>query len=124
MTPQLSATANGDHVALEISDASGKSASLQLDRRQAFLVIESIVQAIQALPTDPTIPIHLQRAVLKSKHPSFQVGIAADGDVILAIKPDPFPSLEFEFEAQGLSKLIADLRAAANVPSHQSGKPN
>ena len=111
MTPQLSATANGDHVALEISDASGKSASLQLDRRQAFLVIESIVQAIQALPADPTIPIHLQRAVLKSKHPSFQVGIAADGDVILAIKPDPFPPLEFEFETQGLDKLIADLAA-------------
>lgn len=107
MTSQVSVTPRVGHVALEISDANGASASAELDRHQAFALIASIAQAINALPIDPTIPLHLQQAVLKSKHPSFQVGIAANGDVVLAIKPDPFPSLEFEFEAQGLSKLIA-----------------
>jgi hypothetical protein len=124
MTSQASVTPRGSHVALEISGANGASASLELDRHQAFALIVSIAQVISALPTDPITPLHLQRPVLRSKHPSFQVGIAADGDVVLAIKPDPFPSMEFEFEAQGLSKLIADLRAAAIVPAHPSGDAN
>ena len=123
MTIQVSTTQSG-HVALEILDASGVPVSLELNRYEALAVIGSIAQAINALPTDPTIPLHLQRAALKAKHPSFQVGIAPDGDVVPAIKPDPFPSMEFEFEPQGLSKLIADLRKAANVPGHPSNRAN
>jgi hypothetical protein len=32
--------------------------------------------------------------------------------------------LEFEFEAQSLSKLISDLRAAATIPTHKSDRAN
>jgi hypothetical protein len=38
------------------------------------------------------------------------------GGVVLAIRPDPLPPLEFEFNAESLTKLIADLRKAAAIP--------
>ncbi|MGB7102149.1 MAG: hypothetical protein WBD95_25730 [Xanthobacteraceae bacterium] len=66
------------------------------------------------------MPLHKQSPVLIAKHPSFQVGIARDGNVVLAIKPAPFPSMEFEFDAKAVGKLIADLRKAAKIPAQGS----
>jgi hypothetical protein len=121
MTTQPSVHLRGENVVLELPGANGAPVSLELNRHQALAMIGAILQAINALPTDQTTPLHLQKAFLKAKHPSFQVGIAPDGDVVLAIMPAPFPSIEFLFDAQGLDKLIADLRKAANVPSQPHG---
>jgi hypothetical protein len=125
MTTQPSVRLRGQNVALELSDASGATVSTEMDRHQALAMMMAIAQAVNALPTDQTTALHLQKAFLRAKHPSFQVGIAPDGDVVLAIMPAPFPSIEFLFDAEGLDKLIADLRRAANVPSQQRGsKPS
>ncbi|WMT79589.1 hypothetical protein [Bradyrhizobium sp. Ash2021] len=125
MTLRISATPHQDHIVLEIADANGESgASIGLSRDDALALIGSIANAVNALPHDSSIPIHQQRAFLRAKHPSFQVGLASDGGTILAIQPSPFPPIEFEFDADSLSKLIADLRKAANVPSHPQGKPS
>jgi hypothetical protein len=120
---QVSVTPREGRIVVEISDAKGAS-SFELDRHHAFALMVSIAQAVNALPHNPTEPLSSQKAVLKAKHPSFQVGIAQDGDVVLAIQPVPFPSIEFEFDAEMLGKLIADLRKAANLPRQEAGKPN
>jgi hypothetical protein len=117
-------TSPPDRVLLELSDANGAAASVRLDRHEAFAMMAAIAQGVNGLPADPAAPLHLQHPVLKSKNPSFQVGIANDGDVVLAIMPAPFPSLEFEFDPQALTKLIADLRKAANVPTEPTGRAN
>jgi hypothetical protein len=106
-----------DRISLELSDAKGAPLSFGLDRHRALALMGSIVQAVNALPADPAAPLHLQRAFLKSQNPSFQVGVAGDGKVVLAIMPAPFPSLEFMFDAQTVTKLITDLRKAATVPT-------
>ena len=124
MTLRLTATPQNDHILLEIEGANGATVSVELSRHQAAALILSLGQAVKALPYDPTEPLHLQGAVLQAIDPSFQVGLAPSGNVLLALKPGPFPSLEFEFEAQHLSKLISDLRAAANVPALPHGKPS
>jgi hypothetical protein len=113
-----------NRIVLELLDANGAPVSLDLDRQQAFAVMGLIAQGVNALPADPAAPLHLQRAALKSTNPSFQVGIADGGNIVLAIMPTPFPSLEFEFDAPTVSKLIADLRKATNVPSHPTGRAN
>jgi hypothetical protein len=113
-----------DRILLEMSDANGRTVSLDLDRHQAFALMGSIAQGVNSLPGDPAAPLHLQQAVLKSLNPSFQVGIAGDGNVVLAIMPAPFPAIEFMFDPQALTKLIADLRKAASVPSHPGGHAN
>ncbi len=113
-----------DRISLELSDSKGSSVCLELNKDQAFAVMESIAQGINALPRDPKVPLHLQRAVLNSRGPAFQVGIGGDGHVVLAIKPEPLPPMLFEFDAEALSKLISDLRKAANVPNHQAGSKN
>ena len=38
---------------------------------------------------------------------------------MLTIRPDPFPPLGFEFDAQSVAKRINDLRIAANVPAQR-----
>jgi hypothetical protein len=125
VTLRISATPHQDHVVLEIADANDQAgASVGLSRHDALALIGAIAQAVNALPHDSSIPIHQQQAFLRAKHPSFQVGLASDGDTILAIQPSPFPPIEFEFDTDGLSKLIADLRRAANVPSHPQTKPS
>ena len=124
VTLLLKATPQNDHVLLEIEGANGATVAVELSRHQTAALILTLGQAVQALPPDPTEPLHLQGAVLHAIDPSFQVGLAPSGNVLLAIKPGPFPSLEFEFEAHLLSKLISDLRSAANVPVHPQGKPS
>ena len=125
MTLRISATPHQDHVVLEIADASGQSgASIGLSRDDALSLIGSIAHAVNALPHDSSISVHQQRAFLRAKHPSFQVGLTSDGSTILAIQPSPFPPIEFEFDADSLSKLIADLGKAAIVPSHRNDRAN
>jgi hypothetical protein len=117
MKARLSARCSGEKVALELLDASGEVIPLlELDRYEAFEALSSLAQAMSALPSDRTAPIHIQRPVLKSREPSFQVGVMPRGGVVLAIRPDPLPPLEFEFNAESLTKLIADLRKAAAIP--------
>jgi hypothetical protein len=117
-------TSPPDRVLLELSDANGATASVGLDRREAFALMAAIAQGVNVLPADPAAPLRLQRPIFKSSNPSFQVGIADEGNVVLAIMPAPFPSLEFQFDAQALTKLIADLRKAANVPSQPTARAN
>ena len=117
-------TSPPDRVLLELSDANGAAAFVRLDRREAFALMAAIAQGVNVLPADSAAPLRLQRPVLRSSNPSFQVGIADEGNVVLAIMPAPFPSFEFQFDAQALTKLIADLRKAANVPSQPTGRAN
>jgi hypothetical protein len=112
-----------DRISLEMSDINGSMVSFQLDAHEALGLMAAVTQAVNALPSAPTAPLHQQRAFLKSQNPSFQVGVKP-GAVVLAIKPTSFPSLEFEFDAEMLSKLISDLRTAANVPSQTSTRSN
>ncbi len=86
-------TSPPDRVLLELSDANGASASVRLDRHEAFALIAAIAKRVNGLPADPAAPLHLQHPVLKSINPSFQVGIADEGNVVLGIVPAPFPSL-------------------------------
>jgi hypothetical protein len=113
-----------DRVLLELSDANGEPVSVEMDRHQAFALMGMIAQGVNALPADPAAPLHRQQAVLKSTNPSFQVGIAGGGEIVLAIMPAPFPPMEFRFDAEALTKLIEDLRKAANVPSTPAGRAN
>jgi hypothetical protein len=77
VTLRISATPHQDHVVLEIADANGRSgASIGLSRDDALALIGSIVQAVNALPHDSSIPVHQQRAFLRAKHPSFQEPVA------------------------------------------------
>jgi hypothetical protein len=115
---------DGDHVAVDITHASGQCVSVGLSRHQALDLILQLFQTLHALPSDPLQPLNQQVAFLRSRHPSFQVGMGNDGDVRLALKQEPLPPMEFDFDAESLSKLIADLRKAANVPSHPQGKPS
>jgi hypothetical protein len=115
MKAQLSAKPNGKNVVLALQDTSGKAMAIELDRHDAFSAMMLIAQAMTALPPDPAAALHTQTPALRSKDPSFQVGIVPEGGVVLAIKPIPLPSLEFEFGNKQLDKLIADLRKAATV---------
>jgi hypothetical protein len=124
VTLRISATAQNGVVLIQIEDTNRPKVVVELDRHQAFAVAISICQAINALPSDLAVPLPLQKAVLRTKNPSFQVGIAPSGNALLALKPGPFPPLEFEFEAEDLTKLIADLRTAANVPQQHSSAAN
>ena len=124
MTTRVTATTQNNLVLLEIEGANGTTVSVEMSGHQAAALILSLGQAVKSLPSDPIVPLHLQAAVLKATDPSFQVGLAPSGNVLLAIKPEPFPVLEFEFEAQSLSKLISDLRAAATIPTHKSDRAN
>ena len=124
MTTRVTATTQNNLVLLEIEGANERTVSVELSAHQAAALILSLGQAVKSLPSDPIVPLHLQAAVLKATDPSFQVGLAPSGNVLLAIKPEPFPVLEFEFEAQSLSKLISDLRAAATIPTHKSDRAN
>lgn len=114
----------GDYIELTIRDDNGQSASVQIDHHGSFAVILSIVQALRALPFDREAQIHGQQPVLTSKDPSFQVGVTPNGGIMLAIRPDPFPPLEFEFDAQVVAKLINDLRIAANIPAQRGSAPH
>jgi hypothetical protein len=44
--------------------------------------------------------------------------------VVLSMMLGLFPPLEFHFDTQALTKLIAALRKAATVPSHSKGRAN
>ena len=122
MTLRVTAKPLNDLVLMEIEGAT--KVSVELTGHQAARLILSLGQAVLALPHDPTKPLNLQGPILQAKDASFQVGISPSGNALLAIKPEPFPSMEFEFEAEALTKLISDLRSAANVPSHQQTKPS
>ena len=113
-----------DRISLELSDAKGSKVSLGLDRHQAFALMGMIAHGVNSLPVDPVAPLHRQRAALRSTNPSLQVGVGDGGNVVLSIVPAPFPPLEFHFDAQALTKLIADLRKAATVPSQSKGRAN
>jgi hypothetical protein len=113
-------TPAGNHIALTIRDDNDQSVSVQADRYQSFAAILSIVQALESLPLDRKAPIHGQQPVLTSKNPSFQVGVTPNGGIMLTIRPDLFPPLAFEFDAQSVAKLINDLRIAARkCSSHE-----
>jgi hypothetical protein len=114
---EISMKPAGDHIEVTIRDDNGQSASAQIDRHQSFAMILSIVQVLGKLPLDREAPLHGQQPVLTLKNPSFQIGVTPNGGIMLAIRPDPFPPLEFEFDAQLVAKLIDDLRIAANVPA-------
>ncbi len=116
---EILVTPAGNHIALTIRDDNDQSLSAQADRHESFAVILSIVQALRALPFDREASIHGQQPVLTSKNPPFQVGVTPNGGIMLAIRPDPFPPLEFEFDAQSCAKLINDLRIAANIPAQR-----
>ena len=77
----------------------------------------SVAQALNALPlSDRDIPLVGQKAFFRSTNPSFQVGPASTGNVILALKPEPLPMMEFEFDAETVAKLIAALNKASTLP--------
>jgi hypothetical protein len=118
---QISLSAKNDRLVLELSDAKQGTFSIRMDRYEAFALIVSIAEVVNKLPTDPTVPLHKQQPALKAKYPSFQVGIL-DDDVVLAIQPSPLPLLEFQFEREGLTKLIRDLQKASAIPNHPSSK--
>ena len=115
MKTRLSVKPSGENVVLELQDASGRAISVELDRYEAFAALSLIARAMNALPSNRRAPLHGQKPVLKSKDPSFQVGVVPGGGVVLAIRPDPLPPLEFEFDTEALATLIADLRKAATT---------
>jgi hypothetical protein len=115
---EISVKPAGDYIEVAIRDDNDRYVSVQADRHQSFAMIVSIVQALGSLPLDRKASILGQQPVLTSNDPSFQVGVTPSGGIILTIRPDPFPPLAFEFDAQSVAKLINDLRIAANIPAH------
>src|ERR1700730_7149207 len=115
---EISVKPAGGYIEVTIRDDNDHSVSVQADRHQSFAMIVSIVQALGSLPLDREAPILEQQPVLTSNDPSFQVGVTPSGGIILTIRPDPFPPLAFEFDAQSVAKLINDLRIAANIQAH------
>ena len=93
-------------------------ASLELDRDGAFAALLSVAQALNALPlSDRDIPLVGQKAFFRSTKPSFQVGLASRGNVILGVKPEPLPMIEFEFDAETVAKLLRPLTRLARCPA-------
>lgn len=121
---EISMKPTDDHIEVTIRDDNGQSASAQIDRHQSFAVILSIVQVLGKLPLDREASLHGQQPVLTLKNPFFQVGVTPNGGIMLAIRPDPFPPLEFEFDAQLVAKLINDLRTAATIPAQRGSAPH
>jgi hypothetical protein len=119
---RLSIRSDGEHVVLELLDANGTATvAVELDCRAAFAAITALAQAASALPPSQTTPLHQSAPVLKSRDPSFAVGVTTSGTVVLALRPAPFPSMEFEFPREAADKLIADLRKATGLPTQGGG---
>ena len=120
MKGRFAARCIGDRCVLELRDSKAKGgpvASLELDRDGAFAALLSVAQALNALPlSDRDIPLVGQKAFFRSTDPSFQVGLTSTGKVILALKPEPLPMIEFEFDAETVAKLIAALIKASTLP--------
>jgi hypothetical protein len=70
------------------------------------------------LPSGPSTPLHLQEPCFRARDPSFGVGLRGNGDIVVAIRPDPFPPFEFDLPVHAVSKLIDELRRAVVVPPH------
>lgn len=121
---EISLKPAGDYIEVTIRDDNERSVSVQADRHQSFAMIVSIVQALESLPLDRKAAIYGQQPVLTSNDPSFQVGVTPNGGIMLTIRPDPFPPLAFEFNAQSVAKLINDLRIAANIPAQRGSAPH
>lgn len=117
---QPSATVDGERIKLTLLAENGQETSVALGRREALTLIVTIGKMANSLPADRAEPLGQQKEVLRLKDPSFQVGINHLGAVILAIRPHKFPSLEFEFNVEAVSKLIEGLKTVSTIPSVRS----
>jgi hypothetical protein len=113
---EFRAKAEGDRIALALSDDSGATTTIHVDAHQAFAILALIRKEIAALPGDPEAELWGQKPVLTADQPSFQIGITDAGNTALVIRPDPLPPMEFYFDDARLEKLISDLRSAAAMP--------
>lgn len=118
---QLSAKVDGEKIKLTIKAENGQEASFALGRYDALTLLVAIGKMANGLASDRSWPLDNQKAVLKLKDPSFQVGINHEGAVILAIRPHSFPDFEFELDAAAVSKLIEGLEKVSTIPSVRGG---
>jgi hypothetical protein len=111
----------GEIVEIVIEDASlDGTITVPCDRHLGFGMLAALANSLSELPGDPTAPLHLQQPCLRSKHPTFQVGLRNTGEIVLAIRPDPIPPFEFDFSVEGASELVAALRKALVTPAHSA----
>jgi hypothetical protein len=120
MADQLSAKVVGERIELTLRAENGRDLSFRLNHREALALLTSIGKMASLLPSHPNAPPGARKAVLKVKRPAFRVGINPDGGVVLAIEPYSFPALVFEFDFQGVSKLMEGLEFVASIPNLRS----
>jgi hypothetical protein len=114
----VSVRSAGETVEIAIEDANlARTVTAPLDRYQGFELLAALAKALNELPADQTAPLHLQQPCLRSKNPIFQVGLRGTGEIVLSIRPDPIPPIEFDFNVEGASELIVALRKALVIPT-------
>ncbi len=116
---EFTAKAVGDRISLSISDDNGRTATIEANTHSIFDILQAIYHELRELPVNPSNPIPGQKPVMRSIQPSFQIGASSStGDVVLVIRPDPLPPMEFYFDDERLQKLIEGLNIAAAIPRH------
>jgi hypothetical protein len=118
----VTAQISGENIDVEIQVPNAETVRVSLNRYQGFAVLETIATASGKLPSDPTTPLHLQEPCFRARDPSFGVGLRGNGDIVVAIRPDPFPPFEFDLPTHAASKLIDDLKRAVMVPPHSGAR--
>jgi hypothetical protein len=122
MSRQMEVRASGVEIEFEIEDAHGNPARFQLARRQtAMLILRAHEEMRNLPPLQGELHQETQPPFLRGR-PAIELLIAESGDIVLAFRLDPFPTIQYLIDDHIASMLASDLAGIIDTPRSERGK--
>ena len=122
---QMEVHASGEDVAFEIEDAHGNPARFQLGRHQtAMLILRAHEEMRNLPPLQGELHQETQPPFLRGRPAIMELAIAESGDIVLALRLDPFPTIQYLIDDHIASILASDLAQIIATPRGMRYQPN
>jgi len=120
---QMKIQASGAEIDFEIEDAQGSQGRFRLGRQATAVLILQAYQEMGKLPPLRNLRSELlhqdtQPPFLRG-YPAMELAIAKGGDIVLALRLSPFPTIEYLIDDYQASILASDLAELIDTPRDQ-----
>ena len=116
--------ASGEAVEFQIEDENGERAQFRLDRRLTTALTLLALQELARLPPlEGELLQEAERPLLQGR-PSFHIGIGESGDVLVAFRLDPLPTMQFLLDDELASSLARQVSEIIATPRSMRFQPN